>query len=88
MRAAIEALALEPTTVWTKAIGAEDAKGSEVAETMFAFAGRDLRLIVCRQPTRPGDQLTRLRQNSGLLERPQRCDLHVCRLTRGPRAEM
>ncbi|MDQ3679318.1 MAG: IS1380 family transposase [Actinomycetota bacterium] len=58
VRGAIEALALDPTTVWAKAIGAEDDKGSEVAETMFVFAGRDLRLIVRRQPTRPGDQLS------------------------------
>jgi hypothetical protein len=58
VRAAIEALALDPDTLWSPALGAEDAKGSEVAETMFSFAGRDLRMIVRRQPTAPGDQLS------------------------------
>ncbi len=58
VRATIEALASDPATVWTAAIGAEEAKGSEVAECMFGFAGRDLRMIVRRQPTRTGDQLS------------------------------
>jgi len=58
VRAAIEALALCPNTSWVPAMGAEDAKGSEVAETSFAFAGRSLRMIVRRQPTRPGEQLS------------------------------
>jgi len=58
VKAAVEALALDPTTTWEPAVGAEEAKGSEVAETMFRFAGRDLRMIVRRQPTRPGDQLS------------------------------
>ncbi|MDQ2827160.1 MAG: IS1380 family transposase [Actinomycetota bacterium] len=58
VRAAIEALATDPTTTWAPAVGAEEAKGSEVAETMFGFAGRDLRMIVRRQPLRPGDQLS------------------------------
>ncbi len=58
VRAAIEALALCPNTSWVPAMGAEDAKGSEVAETRFAFAGRSLRMIVRRQPTRPGEQLS------------------------------
>ncbi len=56
--AAIEALATDPATVWTAAIGAEEAKGSEVAETMLRFAGRDLRMIVRRQRTAAGDQLS------------------------------
>lgn len=58
VRATIEALASDPATVWTPAIGAEEAKGSEVAETMFRFTGRDLRMIVRRQPTRAGDQMS------------------------------
>ncbi|MGH9268412.1 MAG: transposase, partial [Acidimicrobiales bacterium] len=58
VRATIEALATDPTTTWEPAIGAEEAKGSEVAETMFRFAGRDLRMIVRRQPTRRGEQLS------------------------------
>jgi len=58
VRAAIEALARDPATVWSDALGAEDAKGSQVAECPFRFADRDLRLIVRRQPTRAGDQLS------------------------------
>lgn len=58
VRAAIETLARDPATVWAPALGAEDTKGSEVAETMFRFAGRDLRMIVRRQPTETGDQLS------------------------------
>lgn len=56
--AAIQALASDAATVWTDAAGAEEAKGSEVAETMFRFAGRDLRMIVRRQRTAAGDQLS------------------------------
>jgi hypothetical protein len=58
VRAAIQAVALDSATVWSPAQGAEETKGSEVAEAMFRFAGRDLRLIVRRQPTRAGDQLS------------------------------
>lgn len=58
VRAAIEALASDSATTWSPALGAEDAKGSEVAECAFRFAGRDLRLIVRRQPTDAGDQLS------------------------------
>jgi len=58
VRAAIEGLAVDPATAWSPALGAEDAKGSEVAETMFSFAGRDLRMIVRRQRTRAGEQLS------------------------------
>lgn len=56
--AAIEALASDPATTWVPAIGAEAAKGSEVAETVFRFAGRDLRMIVRRQRTGAGEQLS------------------------------
>ena len=55
---AIAALAADPATVWAPAIGAEEAKASEVAETPLRFAGRDLRMIVRRQPTGAGDQLS------------------------------
>lgn len=55
---AIAALASDAATTWAPAIGAEEAKASEVAETPFRFAGRDLRMIVRRQPTGTGDQLS------------------------------
>lgn len=58
VKAAVDALASDPATIWAPAVGAEHDKGSEVAETMFGFAGRDLRMIVRRQPLRPGDQLS------------------------------
>lgn len=58
VRAVIEALASDSTTQWSPALGAEDTKGSEVAETPFCFAGRPLRLIVRRQQTTTGDQLS------------------------------
>jgi hypothetical protein len=55
---AIGALASDAATVWRPAVGAEEAKASEVAETTLRFAGRDLRMIVRRQPTGAGDQLS------------------------------
>lgn len=55
---AIAALASDAATVWRPAVGAEEAKASEVAETTLRFAGRDLRMIVRRQPTGAGDQLS------------------------------
>ncbi len=58
VRRAVEALARDPNTTWAPALGAEEAKGSEVAEAPFTFAGRAVRLIVRRQPTTPGDQLS------------------------------
>lgn len=58
VRAAIEDLARDPATVWRPALGTEEDKGSEVAERPFRFAGRDLRMIVRRQPTGSGDQLS------------------------------
>lgn len=58
VREAIEALATDPETTWTKAAGVEEARGSEVAEAPFAFAKRTVRLIVRRQPKDPGDQLS------------------------------
>lgn len=58
VRAVIEALARDADTTWAPALGAEDAKDSQVAEAPFTFAGRDLRLIVRRQRTTAGDQLS------------------------------
>jgi hypothetical protein len=57
-RAAIEAVATDPATVWSPALGAEEERGSEVAEAPFRFAGRDLRLLVRRQPVATDDQLS------------------------------
>src|SRR5581483_1575025 len=45
-------------TTWVPALGAEENKGSEIAETSFVFAGRPVRLIVRRQPVASGDQLS------------------------------
>ena len=58
VQAAIARLAGDPATTWVPAIGAEEDKGSEIAECDFSFAGRDLRMIVRRQPTKTGDQLS------------------------------
>lgn len=55
---AIHELGTDPGTVWHKAEGAENERGSEVADTAFHFAGRQVRLIVRRQPVKPGDQLS------------------------------
>lgn len=53
----VRALATDPDTVWTAALGAEDERGSEVAETTVELLGRTVRLIVRRQPKQAGDQL-------------------------------
>jgi hypothetical protein len=66
VRAAIETLATDPHTDWQPALGAEGDRGGEVAETTLvggarkqrAAAARPLRLIVSRQRTRTGDQLS------------------------------
>ncbi len=63
VRAAIVALATDPDTVWHPALAAEADKGSEVAETFIEIGStkqhrRLLRLIVRRQRTRAGDQLS------------------------------
>ena len=58
VQGAIEALARDPETKWLPAIGAEEEKGSEVAECDFDFAGRKLRMIVRRQATKAGEQLS------------------------------
>ncbi len=55
--ARIHALATDPDTVWSPAQGAEDERGSEVADTATTLLGRAVRLIVRRQPKRAGEQL-------------------------------
>lgn len=63
VRAAIVALATDSDTVWHPALAAEADKGSEVAETFIEIGStkqhrRLLRLIVRRQRTTAGDQLS------------------------------
>ena len=58
VKAAIVALALDPATVSERALGAEDERGSEVAERPFVFSGKTVRLIVRRLPRRRGEQLS------------------------------
>ena len=59
VRRAIEALATDPSTVWVPAKNADgELAGSEVAETTYRFAKRDLRLIVRRQRKAAGEQLS------------------------------
>lgn len=53
--AAIHQLALDEQTTWVTAAGAEEEKGSQIAECDFTFAERPLRLIVRRQPVKVGD---------------------------------
>lgn len=55
---AIHDLATDPEAVWEHAEGDESDRGSQVASTTFAFAGRTVRLIVRRQPIDPGAQLS------------------------------
>lgn len=59
IRRAIEALATDPATVWVRAKDTDAAlAGSEVAETTYRFAKRDLRLVVRRQRKADGEQLS------------------------------
>lgn len=53
----IHALAADPATVWVAALGKETAAGSQIAETTTTLLGRQLRLIVRRQPRAAGEQL-------------------------------
>jgi hypothetical protein len=53
----LHALAADPDTAWAPAIGAEAEAGSQIAETPARLLGRPVRLIVRRQPRRPGEQL-------------------------------
>jgi hypothetical protein len=55
--AAVHALATDPDTVWTGALGHESGKGSQIAEATTALLGRMVRLIVRRQPKKAGEQL-------------------------------
>jgi hypothetical protein len=58
VRATIAALAMDPDTPWMPAIDADgELQGSEVAETTYRFAGRELRLVVRRQRKGDGEQL-------------------------------
>ncbi len=50
VKAAIYALASDPTTRWRRAKGMQRRRRSQIAETTFTFAGRTLRLVVRRQP--------------------------------------
>lgn len=54
---AVHALAADPDTTWVAALGRETGKGSQIAETTTTLLGRELRLIVRRQPKDAGDQL-------------------------------
>lgn len=64
VKAAVRALAANPDTIWRPALNAEADKGSEIAESVITFGDhtkatrRVLRLIVRRQPTTAGDQLS------------------------------
>jgi hypothetical protein len=58
VKAAIEALAANPATGWQPAVGAEEERGSEVAETLFRFGRRTCRLIMRRLPRHAGEQLS------------------------------
>lgn len=63
IRAAVLALATDPATRWAPALAAEADKGSEVAETTITIGStkqnrRLLRLIVRRQRTSAGEQLS------------------------------
>jgi len=53
----IHALAADPDTVWATALGRETEAGSQIAETTTTLLGRELRLIVRRQPKAAGEQL-------------------------------
>ena len=64
VRAAVVALASDANTGWAPALNAEADKGSQIAETTINIGDRlvstrrTLRLIVRRQPTAAGDQLS------------------------------
>ena len=55
--AAVHALASDPDIEWVAAEGNETHKGSQVAETTTTLLGREVRLIVRRQPRKAGEQL-------------------------------
>ena len=53
----IHALAADPDTTWSTALGRETEAGSQIAEITTTLLGRRLRLIVRRQPKAAGEQL-------------------------------
>ncbi|MGB8381655.1 MAG: transposase [Dermatophilaceae bacterium] len=53
----IHALAADPDTNWVPALGRETEAGSQIAQTTATLLGRQLRLIVRRQPRDAGEQL-------------------------------
>jgi hypothetical protein len=53
--AAVHALAVDPDTVWVAAEGNETHKGSQIAETTTDLLGRQVRLILRRQPRTAGN---------------------------------
>jgi hypothetical protein len=55
--AAVYGLATGPDTEWMAAEGRETCKGSQIGEAITTLLGRTVRLIVRRQPKRPGEQL-------------------------------
>ena len=55
--AVVHALATDPATVWTPALGRRTEQGNEIAATTTTLLGRTVRLIVRRQPKAAGDQL-------------------------------
>jgi hypothetical protein len=57
VNAAVYAVATDPDTVWSPAQGRETEAGSQIAETTTSLLGRELRLIVRRQPRAAGEQL-------------------------------
>lgn len=57
VNAAVYALAADPATVWTPALGRQPDAGCEIAQTTTTLLGRRLRLIVRRQPRAAGEQL-------------------------------
>ncbi len=59
VQAAIYELASDKNAVWAPAVSADgELAGSEVAECTYGFAGRTLRMIVRRQRTAAGEQLS------------------------------
>jgi len=57
VNAAVYAVATDPDTLWSPAQGRETEAGSQIAETTATLLGRQLRLIVRRQPRSCGEQL-------------------------------
>jgi hypothetical protein len=57
VNAVVHAMAVDPDTTWTEALGHESGKGSQIAETTTVLLGRTVRLVVRRQPKAAGEQL-------------------------------